>query len=274
MIADDDVENIEVRLLLEAIHARYGYDLRQYSWASLKRRVLAALAKSGLRSLSEFQHSLLRDPALFAEVLENLTVRMTDMFRDPQFYETLRQRVVPLLRTYPLLNVWHAGCATGEEVYATAILLSEEGLYERAQIYGTDLSARALEQARQRLYPASRVHGYAANHARSGGTPPFSSYYTAAYDHVAFRESLGRNIVFFQHDLVGDYVFGEMQLIFCRNVLIYFRQDLRERVVDKLARSLCPGGFLCLGNSERLPLDRHGVFQEFAAADRIYRHAD
>lgn len=266
-----EIEDVEIRLLLEAIHARYGYDLRDYAPASMRRRVRAALAVSGLAHLGELQHRVLRDADLFAEVLDGLTIRVTEMFRDPTFYRALRARVAPILRTYPLLRIWHSGCATGEEVYANAILLTEEGLYDRAQLYGTDLSAQAIEQAKEGVYPADRAAVFAENYAASGGKSTLSSYYTAAYEQIAISESLRKNVLFFPHNLVSDHVFGEMQVVFCRNVLIYFSRPLRQRVLDKFAESLCPGGFLCLGSSERLQPGAHPDFTEFSAEERIYR---
>jgi chemotaxis protein methyltransferase CheR len=193
------------------------------------------------------------------------------MFRDPSLYRTLREQVVPILRSYPQIKIWHAGCAAGEEVYTTAILLAEEGLYERSQIYATDMSLRAVEQAREGVYPETEVETFKANYERAGGAHAFEAYYLAAYGRIAVREALRKNVVFFQHDLVSDYVLGEMQLIFCRNVLIYFGAELRERVVATLSRGLCHGGFLCLGGSEHLPASQSPFFSEFSAADRVYR---
>jgi chemotaxis protein methyltransferase CheR len=267
-----DVETIEIRLLLEAIHVKYGYDLRDYSEHSIRRRVLAALDRSGLGHLGELQHKILTDPEFFGTVLEGLTVQVSDMFRDPGFYNLLRTRVVPLLRTYPFLNVWHSGCATGEEAYSSAIVLYEEGLLDRTQIYATDISAKALEQAKQGVYPEEKLAAFSANYENSGGTSRFASYYTSAYNQVAIKELLRRKILFFQHDLVADHVFGEMHIIFCRNVLIYFRRDLRNRVLEKFSQSLCPGGFLCLGTSERLTHPDHKVFAEFAPEHQTYRY--
>lgn len=272
MQADADIEDIEVRLLLEAIHLRYGFDLRDYAQSSLRRRVQSALAKSGLEHLGQLQHRLLGDPAFFAELLEDLTVRVTEMFRDPHVYRAFRERVVPILRTYPLLKIWHGGCATGEEAYASAILLEEEGLYERTQIYATDLSPSALEQAKLGLYPAKRFASFGQNYRAAGGRLDPSDYYTQAYDHVALRSSLKRNLLFFQHNLVSDHVFGEMHVIFCRNVFIYFTPELRQRVLDKFMQSLCPGGFLCLGTAERLPQACRARFSEFLGEERIYRY--
>jgi chemotaxis protein methyltransferase CheR len=272
MHLDGEAEAIELRLLLEAIHARYGYDLRDYAPKSIRRRVLSALASSGLGHLGELQHKILADPGFFAEILEALTVRVTEMFRDPHFQRTFRTRVVPVLRTYPLLRIWHSGCATGEEAYACAIVLAEEGLYDRAQIYATDLSSQAIEHAKHGVYSAERAREFGENYEKSGGSATLDGYYNQAYDRIAVRDSLRRNILFFQHDLVSDHVFGEMQVVFCRNVLMYFNPDLKDRVIKKFADSLCPGGFLCLGSGERLPQSSRGPFAEFAAEDRIYRH--
>ncbi|MBX3189655.1 MAG: protein-glutamate O-methyltransferase CheR [Labilithrix sp.] len=272
---DGCLDRIEVRLLLEAIHARYGYDLREYVPASISRRVSAALLASGAQHLGELQHRVLRDPDLFANVLADLTVPATAMFRDPDFYRALRQRVVPLLSTYPRLKMWHAGCATGEEVFSNAILLLEEELFERTTIFATDLSRRSLEVAKQGLYDDDRIAKFSADYAASGGRASLSAYYTAAYGRVAFREQLAKKICFFQHDLVTDDVFGEMNVVFCRNVLMYFDAPLRERVVAKLARSLCPGGFLCLGKDERLPDSSMAPFEPFDGAPDalpIYRY--
>jgi chemotaxis protein methyltransferase CheR len=274
------VDPIEVRLFLEAIYAKYGYDLRGYAPASMRRRVLAALAKSGLDNLGELQHRILHDSALFASVLEDLTVRVSEMFRDPIFYRSFRARVVPLLRTYPLLKIWHAGCASGEEAYAMAIVLTEEGLYDRAQIYATDMSPQALEQAKQGVYSVEHLQTFRENYESSGGQKSLDAYYTAAYGRIALRESLRKNILFFQHNLATDHVFGEMHVICCRNVLLYFGTALRDLVLRKLADSICMGGFLCLGLSERLPLTlsftRGGAvtrFGEFAPLERIYRYS-
>jgi chemotaxis protein methyltransferase CheR len=270
---DSEQEAIEIRLLLEAINAKYGYDLRDYASTTMRRRVLAALSKSGLSHLGDLQHQIIANPAFFAEVLDGLTVRVSEIFRDPSFYRAFRQRVVPILRTYPLIRIWHAGCAAGEEVYTSAILLTEEGLYDRSYLYATDLSLQAVDQAKEGIYSADRLETLAENHRQSGGASEFASYFTTAYGRLAMKDSLRRNVSFFQHNLVSDYVFGEMHVIFCRNVLIYFAQNLREKVLDKLVQSLCPGGFLCLGASEQLPKQgRLRAFTAFCADERIYRH--
>lgn len=272
-MTDSDVEAIEVRLLLEAVHERWGYDFRDYAAPSMRRRVLAALAAMGLTHLGELQHRVLHDRATFADLLDRLTVRVSEMFRDPAFYRAIRERVVPLLRTYPTLRLWNAGCASGQEAYTTAMLLIEEGLYERSQIYATDLSQRALDQAKEGVYPATDLPTFQANHAGSGATADLESHVTIAYDHIAVREHVRKNIHFFHHDLVSDHVFGEMHVVFCRNVLIYFARQLRGRVLEKLAQSLCPGGFLCLGDSERLgDSDLERRFKPFVADWAIYRY--
>lgn len=272
--ADVDCTAIEVQLLLEAIHVRYGYDLRGYTHASLRRRVLAALAKSGLPHLGELQHRILIEPRFFSSVLHDLTVQVSELFRDPDFYLAFRERVLPVLRTYPLLRIWHAGCATGEEAYATAIMLTEAGLYDRAQIYATDLSAVAIAQAKDGVFPAERLATFTSNYERAGGREDFERYYTLAYDRFALSESLRRNILFFEHNLVADHVFGEMHVVFCRNVLIYFGQELRARVLAKLAQALVHGGFLCLGSSEQISRnDQHLGLRALDAQERIYRHA-
>jgi chemotaxis protein methyltransferase CheR len=273
MTAGSDVEELEIRLLLEAINLRYGYDLRGYQRAAMRRRVKGALARSGAASLGELQHRVLTEPRAFAAVLEDLTVQVTDMFRDPAFYRQFRADVVPVLRSYPQIKIWHAGCASGEEVYGSAILLDEVGLLERSQIYATDLSPGAVARAKEGVYRAEKAGSFAQNYAAAGGAGNFADYYAAAYDRIALCEPLRRNLVFFQHDLVSDHVFGEMQVIFCRNVLIYFGAELRARVLDKLARGLCRGGFLCLGQSERIGASDHGAaFTELTGGARIYRY--
>ncbi len=268
-----ETDDLEVSLLLDAIAAKYGHDLRGYRSASLKRRIQHALLKSGAGNLGQLQHRLLHDANLFASVLDDLTVQVSEMFRDPPVYHTFRQEIVPLLRTYPQVRIWHAGCSSGEEVYTTAILLGEEGLSDRTQIYATDLSAGALARAREGVYPADRAPAFAANYRAAGGTRSFETYYSVAYDHIAINESLRKNVVFFQHDLVADHAFGQMQVIFCRNVLIYFERALRFRVLDKLAAGLCRGGFVVLGSSEQFgkPEERLG-FVEFDGPAGIYRY--
>ncbi len=272
MLVDLEAEQLEVSLLLEAIHSRYGYDFRNYAPDSMRRRVAAAAAKVGAKHLGELQHRLLREPQTFSTILDVLTVRVTDMFRDPAFYRALKTLVVPVLRTYPRLKIWHSGCASGEEVYATAIVLSEAGLYDRAQIYATDMSSVAVAQAREGVYPESMFDEFARNYREAAGEQDFSRYWSRAYGSISIVPALKRNVHVFQHDLVSDYSLGEMQLIFCRNVLIYFGDELRQRVFQLFADGLLRSGFLCLGASEALPPQQRSQYDEVSAAARIYRH--
>ena len=257
--------------LLETLFATYGYDLRAYAPSSIRRRVLAALAKSGLRSIDDLEQRITSDASFAAAVIEDLTVNVSEMFRDPAFFRTMRERLVPLLRTYPRLNIWSAGCATGEEAYSTAILLEEEGLYDRCQIYATDLSAQVIQQAKEGIYPAAAAARFADNYQAAGGRSDFSSYFTEAYDHVAIRDALRRNIVFFQHDLVGDQVFCEMHFVLCRHVFIYFNRELQGRIAAKLAQSLRAGGFLGLGPNDWLAPRVRDQFSAVAPYERIYQ---
>jgi chemotaxis protein methyltransferase CheR len=269
--AADSLENLEIRLVLEAIFEKYGYRFQDYAEASMRRRVRAALARSGLRHLGELQHKLLYEPEFFASLLDDLTVRISDVFRDPPFFRALREKVVPLLRTYPLLKIWHAGCASGEEVYATAILLSEENLYDRVQIYATDMSPTALEMARDGVYAEERAAGFERNYRESGGKHTLDGYFSRAYGRMVVREHLRRNIVFFQHNLGSDHALGDMHVVFCRNVLMYFGPMLRERALATFAECLSRGGFLCLGSNESLSSAASTAFAECAPAERIYR---
>ena len=271
MIEGTDPEAIEQRLVLEAIHQRYGYDFRRYQPDSMRRRLQACLARSGLAHFGELQHRLLESPEFFASLLDALTVQVSEMFRDPAFYRVFRDRVVPLLRTYPEIRIWHAGCASGEEPYTSAILLAEEQLLDRAQIYATDVSARAVERAREGVFPASQTELFSENYRLAGGQRRFMDYCSAAYGKFTIGESLRQSVVFFQHDLVSDYALGEMQVVFCRNVLICFANDVRARVLTMFGESLCRGGFLCLGANESLPPAFAHELAEFSASDRIFQ---
>lgn len=257
-------------MLLEAIYQRYGYDFRGYSRAFIARRVEAGRRRLRLSHLGEMQHRVLTEPEVFDALLLDLVIPVSDMFRDPAFFRTLRERIIPLLRTYPELKIWHAGCSSGEEVYASAISLLEEGLLERTQIYATDLDARAIEHAREGVYPEAHIESYSANYAAAGGRRSFDEYVVRAYGSLAIKEELRKKVVFFQHDLATDFSLGEMHVVVCRNVLIYFGSALRTRVIDMFRQSLTRGGFLCLGSSETLSSDARS-FTEFAPTQRIYR---
>lgn len=264
--------DIEQELLVEAIYRRYHYDFRGYAQASLRRRLQTALTRFNCASLSQLQHLVLHDPAVFPALLQYLTVQVSDMFRDPQYFRALRDKVLPILRTYPSLKIWIAGCSSGEEVWSMAILLREEGLLERSLIYATDINAAALQKAEAGVYDIERVPGFTDNHARSGGTGSLSEHYSAAYGRVVFDKSLRRHIVFSDHSLATDSVFAEMQLISCRNVLIYFDRPLQDRAVGLFSESLCRRGFLGLGSKESLRFSAHGgQFDEFVASERIYQ---
>jgi chemotaxis protein methyltransferase CheR len=234
---------------------------------------MAALANSGVRHLGELQHRILTEPEFFQTMLHHLTVQVSELFRDPDFYLAFRKRVVPILKTYPQIKIWHAGCASGEEAYTTAIILLEERVLDRTQLYATDIDATAIARAQEAMYPESDVASFEENYFLAGGTGKLADHCTRAYGGIALRSALRENIVFFEHDLVSDYALGEMQVIFCRNVLIYFGAELRARVTQLFSESLCRGGFLCLGSSEHFP-SRPGDLQQFAAAERIYRKGD
>jgi len=248
----EDLEDIEVALVLDAIHKRYGHDFRNYSRVSVKRRLRSALAKTKYSKISEMIYPLLHDELFFETLLYDLSITVTEMFRDPEFFKALREQVIPLLKTHPFIRIWHAGCATGEEVYSLAILLKEEGFYERATIFATDFNDVALARAKEGIYPIDRMKDYTANYQRSGGTGSFSQYYTTGYDSAILEPSLGKNIAFANHNLVTDGIFSEVHLILCRNVLIYFNKALQNRVLKLFRDSLAHGGVLALGSKEGL----------------------
>lgn len=266
-----DIEDLEVGLVLEAIFRRYGYDFRGYAREVMRRRLVMAQLKARASSLGELQHRLLVDEEVFQSVLAQLTVRVSDIFRDPDFWGALRLKVIPALRTYPTLKVWLAGCASGEEVYSMAILLEEEGLTERCVIYATDLSAEGLAEARDGIYSQSRLATFIDNYQNAGGRRRFEDYCTLAYDRLAMDSSLRRNVVFFEHNLVTDYSPGQMNVVFCRNVLIYFDAETRQHTLGLFQSCLSPGGYLCLGKSEALPHASRTAFESIAHSERIFR---
>ena len=268
----DDIEKIELELFLEAIHQRYGYDFRHYARASARRRARHILTKSRYKHLSELIPVLLYDEEFAQNAIHDFSITVTEMFRDPDFYSAVRQGVSPYLRTYPFIKIWVAGCATGEEVYSLAILLKEEGLYDRTTIYATDFNEAALKKAAEGIYPLRDVQQYTSNYQKSGGMRSFSEYYHAEYDSAIMDASLKVNIIFANHNLVTEGVFSEVQVIFCRNVLIYFDRTLQNWVLNTLANSLTRGGFLCLGTKETLEFSN--VFDQFRATvpeQRIYQ---
>lgn len=268
----DDIEDIEVRLLLEGIYRYYGLDFRNYAMASLKRRIWNIVRSEKLESVSKLQERVLHDRACMERLVLGLSVNVTSMFRDPSFFLSLRKNVIPLLRTYPFIRIWHAGCSTGEEVYSMAILLYEEGLYDRCRIYATDINEVVLRKARTGICPLNLMQNYTQLYLQAGGKESFSEYYTAAYDSAIFRSFLRENIVFSLHNLVTDASFNEFNMILCRNVLIYFDQVLQERVHKLFHESLRMFGILALGQRETLKTTSYEKFYEtLDLSERIYR---
>jgi len=264
--------DIEFRLLIDAIYHMYHYDFRGYAPASLRRRLRAAMSRFDCSTLSQLQDKVVHDAAIFSALLDFLTVQVSDMFRDPAYFLALRQHVVPLLRTYPFLKVWVAGCSTGEEAYSLAILLQEEGLLSKTIIYATDINSGTLQKAAAGVYDVERIAGFTANHRKSGARASLSDYYSAAYNRAVFNKSLKDHIVFSDHSLATDSVFAEVQLVSCRNVLIYFNRALQDRAIGLFREALCRQGFLGIGSKESLRFSSHaGAFLDFVPGERIFQ---
>lgn len=242
----------EIRRLLEDVFRQHGYDFREYALSSMRRRVRDRVRAEGVNSTAELRVRIMNDPDALDRFLLGLSVSVSAIFRDPAFYASFRANVVPRLRTYPFARVWHAGCSTGEEVYSMAILLQEEGLYDRCRIYATDINEVVLQRAREGIYPLAAMRQYTRNYLQAGGQGEFSTYYTASYRNALFRPSLRQNIVFAPHNLAIEGSFNEFHVIMCRNVMIYFEKGLQRRVHQLLLESLVPFGYLCLGNRESL----------------------
>jgi chemotaxis protein methyltransferase CheR len=270
--AGAELERIEIDLLLEGVYRHYGLDFRGYALGSLKRRLARRMREEGTPTLSALQDKVLHDEGAMERLLVALSISVTAMFRDPSFYKAFREKVVPLLRTYPFIRIWHAGCSTGEEVYSMAILLEEEGLYERARIYATDINEVVVHRARAGIFPLERMQEYTENYIRAGGARSFSEYYVAKYDGALFSPALQRNVVFSQHNLVTDRSFAEFNVILCRNVLIYFDRELQTRVHGLFHESLVHLGILCLGAKETLRLSKYeSSYEELSRDEKIYR---
>lgn len=266
------IEDIELRLLLEAIFHKYGYDFRNYSMASLKRRLKLACEKFGCQSFSQLQDHLLHDMSNASAILASMTVQVSEMFRDPSYFKTFRHQIVPILRTYPSIKIWIAGCSAGEEFYSFAIILKEEGLLDKTIFYCTDINNDALDKAKKGIYNLDHIKKFSINYKNAGGLSTLSDYYIASYDAAVFDKSLRKNVVFSDHSLVTDQSFGEMNYISCRNVLIYFNSTLQNRVVGLFKESLVRGGFLGLGAKESLLFSDHNAsFEETAAKVRIFQ---
>lgn len=271
MISERNTD-IEIRLLIEAIYLKYSYDFRDYSGASIKRRVQHALLQFECATISALQERVLHDPQAFTQLLQWLTIPVSEMFRDPSHFLAIRQEVMPILRTYPSLKIWIAGCSTGEEVYSMAILLREEGLLERTILYATDINPNSLEKAEQGIFAMDNVRAWEHSYRAAGGRGALSDYYTSAYDYAIFDKSLRENVTFADHSLATDSVFSETHLISCRNVLIYFNKKLQDRAFGLFHESLCHRGFLALGSKETLDFSAYtDAFEPLVKPERIYR---
>jgi len=267
-----DLEAIEVHLLTQGIYQHYGFDFRDYSLPSLRRRLWKRVYAEGLSTISALQEKVLHDASCMERLLLDLSINTTAMFRDPTFYLAFRQKIVPLLRTYPFVRIWHAGCSTGEEVYSMAMLLQEEGLYERSRIYATDINEAVLQRAKDGIFPLSSMQENTANYIAAGGKGTFSGYYTARYDYAIFRPSLRENVVFAQHNLVTDASFNHFNVIFCRNVLIYFNNQLQDRVQELFLNSMEMFGILGLGKKETIRYTAVAdCYEDIDVEERLYR---
>jgi chemotaxis protein methyltransferase CheR len=267
-----DVESIEMHLLLEGIYRQYGYDFRGYAQGSLKRRLWRRAYAEKLGTLSALQEKILHDPACMDRLLQDLSINVTSMFRDPSFYAAIREKVVPLLRTYPFIRVWNAGCSTGEETYSLSILFREEGLGERVRIYATDINDAVLEQAKAGAFPLDRMRDYTENYLTAGGSEEFSTYYTADGAVARFDPALTERIVFAQHNLVSDGAFNMFNVIVCRNVMIYFGKSLQDRVHDLFYDSLETFGVIALGHKESIKFSpQEDSFEVLDPDERLYR---
>ena len=266
-------ERIEIQLLLEGLFLKYGHDFRDYAGAHLKRRLEYRKLAEGLDNYAEMLHKILYDQDFLQRLLLDLSINITEMFRDPWVYAKIRKAVIPHLKTYPFIRSWHAGCSTGQEVYSMCILFHEEEVSgKRIQIYATDFNDLVLDKARQAIYPVEVVKEYTANYQKAGGLSSFAEYYAADYESVKINPPLRDRVLFSAHNLATDGVFAEMNIIFCRNVLIYFNKDLQNKVMKLFYDSLCPGGFLCLGPKESLRFtDYADKFDVVGEKERIYR---
>jgi len=265
-------EDIEIRLLLEAIYLKYGYDFRDYAQSSIKRQVLKRLASSSLESLLAMLEKALYDPKFVQALLQDFSITFSAMFRDASFYQAVREHIFPVLRTFPAIKIWHAGCAAGEEIYSLAILLKEEGLYDQATIYATDFNKTILQQAKSGIFSISNQQKYTDNYNQVGGRAALSDYYTTTPGSIIMDPALRANVTFKYHNLVSDETFDEMNLIFCRNVMVYFNERLQYRVFRLFYQSLIPEGFLCLGSDEHLRFSLYDdYFDTVIREERVYK---
>lgn len=271
-MGQEQLEDIEIQLLLEGIYRHYGFDFRNYAAASIKRRIWNMIHAEGLTTVSGLQERILHSRECMERFLCKLSVNVTSMFRDPDFFLVFRNKVVPILRTYPFIRIWHAGCSTGEEVYSMAILLYEEGLYHRSRLYATDINEMSLRKAKAGIFPLEFMQEYTQNYLLSGGKKSFSEYYTAAYENAIFSNYFKENIIFSQHNLVTDNAFNQFNIILCRNVLIYFDNVLQMRVHNLFYDSLVRFGILGLGRQESVKFTPHeGDYQEIEKGEKLFR---
>jgi len=264
-----ETSDLEISLLLEAVYRKYGYDFRQYSQAHIRRRIVSRMKMASITDIAHMQSRVLNDQSFAAVALQDLSITVTEMFRDKGFYKSLRENVIPILKTYPFIKIWHAGCSTGQEAYSMAIMLEEEGLYDRTTIYATDFNQQALNKAKDGIFSVSLIKEYTSNYHLSGGSEPFSKYYSSSYDNAIVNQSLKRNIVWANHNLVTDSVFAEVNLILCRNVLIYFNSELQNKVQHLFYNSLMNGGILCLGSKETLRFS--DVYENYTDVDKKHK---
>ncbi|WP_139491830.1 CheR family methyltransferase [Brevibacillus dissolubilis] len=268
----EELETIEIELLLEGIYRYYGFDFRNYAVSSIRRRIWHRIRAERLTSISGLQERVLHDARVMEQLLADFSINVTEMFRDPGFFLAFRQKVVPILRDYPFIRIWHAGCSTGQEVYSMAILLHEEGLFDRTRLYATDMNEHVLRRAKTGTFPLDKMQLYTKNYLAAGGTRAFSEYYTVKSDQAIFEPFLGDNIVFAQHNLATDRSFNEFHVIICRNVMIYFDETLQNRVHDLFYDSLCMSGFFGLGNREGVVCTSHANdYEEVDGLEKIYR---
>ncbi|KOY80060.1 protein-glutamate O-methyltransferase CheR [Lysinibacillus macroides] len=268
----DKQTKLEIELLLEAIYRLSGFDFRQYNRSSISRRIYNRMKINNIPTISRVLEKVIHDKAFLEQLLNDFSINVTEMFRNPSFFKTFREKVIPSLRDYPEIRIWHAGCATGEEVYSMAILLQEEGLMERAMIYATDMNEQVLEKAKKGIFPIHKMQAYTKNYMLAGGAHAFSEYYKTDYQYAYFHPTLLKNIIFAQHNLVTDQSFNEFHVILCRNVLIYFSPQLQSYVHQLLYESLSDQGFLCLGDKETLRFEEViSNYAEIACNERIYQ---
>ncbi|WP_026677486.1 CheR family methyltransferase [Fictibacillus gelatini] len=271
-VEDNLTKSIEIELLLEGIYRLSGFDFRQYMRSSIWRRIQNRMRLDKIPTVTRLLEKAVHEPGYIDVLLNDFSINVTEMFRDPHFFYSFRKKVVPHLRDLPEIRIWHAGCATGEEVFSMAILMEEEGLSHKTKIYATDMNENVLEKAKRGIFPLSKMQTYTKNYMQAGGTHAFSEYYTTDFKNAYFNSSLKDNIIFFQHNLVTDQSFNEFHVIICRNVLIYFTAVLQNQVHELFYESLCPGGFLGLGDKESIRFaERTGSYSEFNGAERIYR---